>query len=143
MRIVLKKIIKQGFEEKEQRVVVCDICGDIWPLYEHGEPKWLDYNGKIQCVKHCPEALELTSKNENILKQLLYYNREIQKVQYKGVCPECGISFIKNFKSITCSIACSNKFFKKGSHNFIPKKVLTEEELKDIEEFKKDLGEII
>lgn len=144
MRTVLRKILKSGESTKEERVVVCDICGDIWPLYEHKPVNWLDYQGKIQCLKHCPDAVKLTAKSDNILRQLLlYYNYEPKKVIYKGVCPQCGTEFIKNHKEqITCGNSCSNRFFRMGANNFKHKKRLTDEELKDIEEFKKNLGDI-
>lgn len=142
MRTVLRKIINSSTCEKEERVVVCDICGDIWPLYEHKPVNWVDYHGKIQCVKHCPEALENTSKTENIIKQLLNYKNETVVKKFKGICPECGSDFLKNHKEqITCGISCSNKFFKKGSHDYCSKKVLSDDEVKDVEKFEKDLGD--
>lgn len=128
--------------DNDQRKVTCEVCGRIWPLYEHGTPNWSQYGKSVQCVSHNPE-IPLLKPNNNIIKQLLTYNRSSYKVFQKCICPQCGISFVKNHKEqITCGNSCSNRFFRMGTNNFKHKKVLNDDEVKDVEEFKKDLGDI-
>ena len=129
--------------ENDQRKVTCEVCGRIWPLYEHGTPNWSQYGKSVQCVSHHPE-LPLLTPNNNIVSLLLRYNgTHNNKMKYKGICPQCGVQFSKNYKDqITCGVSCANSYFKKGSHEHLFKKVLTNDEVNDVEEFKKDLGDI-
>lgn len=127
-------------DEDTNRKVTCEICGKQHKLFQK-VATWVDYLDKIQCLDHCPEAIEYTNKSGKIIHQLLCYNKKIDKCLATIVCPECGKTFKKKRKEqVTCGLSCSNKYFPRKS--FCYTKKLSEDEIKEVEDFEKDLEEI-